>query len=332
MNADVSAILKAVPKTEMHLHIEGALPFALLRKAFEGKHETPPPFWRDDYRFKDFEEFDRELLGMVCPYFNSPERYFEAASSVFANLYEKGVRYAEVSFASGIVQFCGVPGAEIAEAIAKAAPLGMDVKIFFGIHHDGRPQSMEKIFEDSFSWKYLNGADLHGDERAPLEAWTADYWRAMRKSGRHTKAHAGELCGPQFIRRVIEELGVRQIEHGVRAIEDASLVQELVAEKIVLDVCPTSNVKLGVAQSYAAHPLRALINAGVLCTLNSDDPVIFGGDILDEYQVLTDRMGFTLEECFGIVENGWRAAKLDENTKRAALQKVAEIKKSYNLS
>lgn len=327
MNAPcVLNLLKSVPKTEMHLHLEGAIPYGLLQTLGNAQYAKAPESWADDYRFARFSDFDGALLGMVMPWFNSPERYGQAAAAVFAHLKGQNVRYVETSFASGVLQFLGVDGAAVAEAIHKAAPQGMDVRVFLGIHHDGRPPHMERVLDEALGWKYLDGIDLHGEETVPLEPWTGPYWAAARAAGKFTKAHAGEFCGPAFIRQALEVLGVRQIEHGVRAVEDPALVRDLAAMGAVLDVCPTSNVKLQVAADYASHPLRALRAAGVHCTLNSDDPVIFGSDLMGEYAVALTRMGFSVEACLDMAAEGWRAAKIDAAARQVALAEIAGMR------
>lgn len=320
--------IKAMPKAEFHLHLEGALPLPLLAKIDRTFEESTPSSWDKNFRFSDFTHFDQTLLGMAVPFYNSPERYAEASEVIFAKMFADNIKYAEVSFASGIVQFLKISGDEISEAIAKSVPRGMNVKIFMGIHHDGRPQDMEKVFEDSFGWKYLDGVDLHGDENVRLEDWTAQYWHAMRDSKRHTKAHAGELCGADFVERVIDELGVRQLEHGVRASESEHLLNRIASEKIVLDVCPTSNVKLQVCSSYKTHQLRKLREHNVQCTINSDDPLVFGSDLIGEFENLHKEMDFSQAECLNFILQSWQHAKIADEQKAEFIEQAKEISKN----
>jgi adenosine deaminase len=147
-----------------------------------------------------------------------------------------------------------------------------------------------------------------------LEPWTRDLWGRARSAGKATKAHAGEFGGPESVRQVLDELGVRRIEHGVRAIEDPALLVRLRDEGIALDVCPISNVKLRVVESFAAHPLRALLDAGVLCTVSSDDPISFGNSLTDEYVSLATHMGFSRSDLARIALNGFRVALCDSET------------------
>ncbi len=327
MNKKFSDIARDIPKAEFHLHIEGALPLELLAKIDKNFEYEKPRSWRDSFRFKDFSEFDNQLLSIVVPWYNTPERYAEAATTIFAKMSEDNIDYVEISFASGIVQFLKIAGDEIADAIASSAPKSMRVKVFMGVHHDGRPREMERVFEKSFDWKKLDGVDLHGDERVPLEKWTREYWFAMRDSGRHTKAHAGELCGADFVERVVDELGVTQIEHGVRAAESERLMRRLANEKIVLDVCPTSNIKLRVSDSYQTHQMKRLRQFGVLHTLNSDDPLIFGAGLVDEYINLERKIGMSVKECFDVAKRGWLSAKISDSERLEKIKKIEKFEK-----
>ncbi len=327
MNKSFSNIAREIPKAEFHLHLEGALPLELLVKIDKNFENNKPRSWLDSFRFKDFPEFDNYLLSMAVPWYNSPERYAEAASLIFSKMSADNIEYAEVSFASGIVQFLKIAGDEIADAIASSAPKSMRVKVFMGIHHDGRPKDMERVFEKSFDWKKLDGVDLHGNEQTPLEKWTSEYWFAMRDSGRFTKAHAGEFCGTDFVERVVDELGVKQIEHGVRATESERLMYRLAQEKIVLDVCPTSNVKLRVSDSYQAHQIKRLREFGVACTLNSDDPLIFGAGLVDEYVNLEKKIGMSAKDCFDTAKQGWLSAKISDVER---VEKIKKIEKYEN--
>ena len=328
MHTMLESAIREAPKTEFHLHIEGALPLNLLATIDKKFEVSPPSSWDSSFRFSDFTHFDQTLLGMAVPFYNSPERYAQASEVIFSKMYADNIKYAEVSFASGIVQFLKISGDEISDAIAHSVPRGMDVKIFMGIHHDGRPQDMEKVFDDSFGWKYLDGVDLHGDEKVPLESWTAQYWEAMRDSKRFTKAHAGELCGADFVERIIDELGVRQLEHGVRASENSHLMKRIASENIVLDVCPTSNVKLGVCSSYQSHPLRTLKENKVQCTINSDDPLVFGSDLIGEFNKLHTEMNFTPQECIDFICNSWNYAKIDIERKQNFIKETENILKT----
>jgi adenosine deaminase len=322
---DTLAFIRALPKTETHLHLEGALPWDLLRTLDPDRHRTPPSAWRDDYRFPSFARFDEELLRYAFAWFTSPERYYEAAKAVFARHLEQNVRYVECSFASGVLEFGGVDGEAVSEAIHSAVPTGITLRIFMGIHRNGWTDRSRPFLERCLEWKRLDGIDLHGYERIPLEAWTAEFWSQAREAGKHTKAHAGEFSGPESVREVLDTLHVQRIEHGVRSIEDPALVERLARGKIALDLCPISNLKLGVVPSLREHPIRSLIDAGVVCTVSTDDPIIFGNTLTQEYAVLASELGFSKRELAQVALNGFRIALCDPSVVAAEVTQLEGI-------
>lgn len=316
----LDAFIQALPKTETHLHIEGALPLELLQRVRpEFGPASPPAAWAPDFKFKDFPEFDRTILDMALSWYTSPERYHEAAKLVFARHLAQNVRYVETSFASGVIEFLGVDGPGILAALRAAVPAGLEVRFFLGIHHEGVGPKMRPILEDALTWPGLAGIDLHGLESAPLDPWTAEYWAAAKKAGKYAKAHAGEFMGADFVRRVLDELHVDRIEHGVRAVEDPALVAELARRGIGLDVCPISNHKLMPGVTLENHPIRALFDAGVKTTVSTDDPLVFGNTLADEYRALAERRGFSRAELRRLARHGFEVALLDEPTRRRHL-------------
>ncbi|MDX2111937.1 MAG: adenosine deaminase [Verrucomicrobiota bacterium] len=319
-----AAFLANLPKTETHLHIEGALPWHLLHALDAVKFPHPPASWHPEYRFRDFDHFESELLAMAFGWYTSPERYHEAAKLIFARHLAQNVRYVETSFASGVVEFGGLDGHAIVKAIKSAAPAGLTVKVFCGIHHNGYNERTRDFLEDCIHWPELDGLDLHGTESMPLEDWTARLWQKARDAGKFTKAHAGEFCGPEFVRQVIHELGVRRIEHGVRAAEDSALLAEMAALGVACDVCPISNVKLGPTRSLATHQIRLLHDAGVVCTVNTDDPLSFGNTLTEEYLALHREAAFTRNELVALAKNGFKVAMIPDNDRQRVLGELDE--------
>ena len=327
----LKTFLRRLPKTETHLHLEGALPWDLLNTLDPGRFPSPPESWQDHYKFRSFADFERALLEMAFAWFTSPERYHEAALRIFSRLHkDENVQYIETSFASGIIEFLDLDGKAVAEAIKAAAPPGVPVRVFMGIHHDGYTERSRGFIEDCLGWDSLDGLDLHGTETVPLEAWTADLWRRAREAGKQTKAHAGEFAGPEFVRQVVEELGVKRIEHGVRAVESPRLVQELREMGAVLDVCPISNVKLGVVERMADHPIRDLVRDGVICTVSTDDPISFGNTLGEEYTALHQDLGFSIAELGEIAANGFRHAIDGSGDFRRQLDEIRELVEAFS--
>jgi hypothetical protein len=157
----LSDFIQSLPKTETHLHLEGALPLELLQRV-RPEFVRPPASWSPDFKFTDFAHFERELLDMVFSWYISPERYHEAAKIIFGRHVAQNVKYVETSFASGVIEFLGLDGREVLAAIRAAVPAGLEVRIFMGIHHNGAGPNMLPVLEDALGWKELAGVDLHG--------------------------------------------------------------------------------------------------------------------------------------------------------------------------
>lgn len=314
--------IQSLPKTETHLHIEGALPYELLHAWKPDIYPPNPAFHAEDFRYETFLNFDKILLEHALPWFVSAERYHDVAKAVFAKHVAQNVRYVETSFHLPVSGFINVPAREIIAAIRSAVPVGLEVRIFAGMLRTDYTGPLQPVIDDLENWGELAGVDLHGFEPVPTESWTAKVWSRLRASGKVTKAHAGEFDGAHRVREAIEELGVLRIQHGVRAVEDPAVVALAVARGVTFDVCPLSNVKLGVAPSLAAHPLKSLMAAGVRCTISTDDPLVFANTINGEYQALATEAGFTRPELAKLARNGWEVADVPTGTRARMLAEI----------
>ena len=243
----MDAFIQSLPKTETHLHIEGALPYELLHAWKPAAYPLNPSFHALDFRFQTFSRFDEVLLGHALPWFVSAERYHEAAKAIFAKHVAQNVRYVEVSFHLPVSGFIAVPAREIMAAIRTAAPVGLEVRIFAGMLRTDYTGPMKAVIDDLENWDELAGVDLHGHELVPTEPWTSGVWARLRAAGKITKVHAGEFDGAHRVREAIEQLGATRVQHGVRAIEDPEVVALAVSRHVTFDVCPISNVRLLVA-------------------------------------------------------------------------------------
>jgi len=324
-NASLHAFIQALPKTETHLHIEGALPYELLHAWQPEKFPAQPSFRARDYRYPNFPVFDETLLGHALPWFTSAERYHTAAKAIFARHAAENVRYVEISFHLPVTQFIDVPGREIIAAIRSAVPPGLEVRIFAGMLRTDYTGPLSGVIDALANWDELAGVDLHGFEQVPTEAWTAKVWSWLRAAGKITKAHAGEFDGAARVREAIEVLGCKRIQHGVRAIEDPAVVALAAAQGVTFDVCPISNVKLGVFSSLREHPLRRLMQAGVNCTVSTDDPLVFANSISEEYLALATELDFTRDELARIAKNGWAVADVPTATRNETLDRIDRL-------
>ena len=311
-----------LPKTETHLHIEGALPYQLLQQLDSIKFSQPQACWAQEFKWQCFEDFETHLIEHAIQWFTTAERYYEAAKLIFERQLSENVRYIETSFHAGMIQFINVPGPEILAAIRSAIPKGLEVRVFMGMARNSYNEVLAPVLEESLNWEGLAGFDLHGVEYLPLEAWTPNLWQRARAEGFVTKAHAGEFGPAAHVREAIEVLGVRRIQHGVRAIEDETVVQLAIEQDATFDVCPISNVKLDVVDQLQQHPIRKLMECGLRCTVSTDDPFSFGNTIEDEYAALSAGLDFSHNELAQIAKNGFEVALVDQATRA---QWIAEV-------
>jgi len=317
--------IQALPKTETHLHVEGALPYELLTSWKPEEYPPDPAFRREDYRYATFPDFEGILLAHALPWFTNAQRYYEAAKAIFAKHVAQNVRYVETSFHLPVTKFINVPGPEIIAAIRAAVPDGLEVRIFAGMLRSDIVGDLRATIDQLHTWDSLAGVDLHGFEEMPTEPGTAKVWARLRAAGKVTKCHAGEFGGPERVREAIEELGVRRIQHGVRATEDPAVVRLAAERGVTFDVCPISNVRLKVVPAMKDHPIRRLMRAGVRCTVSTDDPLNFANTVNDEYAALASELEFTRAELAEVASNGWAVADVPVTVKQKYLADIAAL-------
>ncbi|ACB76284.1 adenosine deaminase family protein [Opitutus terrae] len=321
----LSDFIQALPKTETHLHVEGALPYELLQAWKPEEYPPNPAFRQPDYRYATFPDFDSILLSHALPWFTNAERYYEASKAIFAKHVAQNVRYVETSFHLAVTKFIRLPGPEIIAAIRAAVPAGLEVRIFTGMLRSDIVGDLRPTIDQLHTWDGLAGVDLHGFEAMRTEPETAAIWARLRAAGKITKCHAGEFGGADRVREAIEQLGVDRIQHGVRAIEDPAVVRLAAERGVTFDMCPISNLRLQVVPSLREHPIRRFMAAGVRCTVSTDDPLNFANTVNDEYHVLASELDFTRAELSQVARNGWAVADVPVAMKRAVSGEIDQL-------
>lgn len=305
----LAAFIDALPKAEAHLHLDGALSWERLRERDPSLPERPF-FWAAEHRYGDFLDFLNVCHHHVAEWLTTPERYADTARTMLADCAAQNVRYVETSMHLPAALNAG----SIREIIAALRSVFtefpvIEARLFVGLSRNCY-DTHHRAIEEALVHADVAGFDLHGIETLPVEPWTSDLFQRARAAGKFTKVHAGEQGPPALVRHAVEALGVNRIEHGVRAVEDPAVVQFLVDRGVTLDVCPISNLKLGVTPSLTAHPIAALHRAGVACTINTDDPFCFGNTLREDYAVLALQCGLNLAELAQLARNGFASALL----------------------
>ena len=337
-NERLEDLIRQLPKAEMHLHLEGAFRWETVREFHpDGKGLPPhPPCLEGDVGFPDFADFVQAFREYVQPGTGTAESVERHTYEVIADLAQQNVKVADIIVGPGFHTRRGLEIEAVLEAIDRgrtAAELVCDIRTTF-IYGLNRHRPLEEALDDFHRSMdaggpkgsgLLVGLELQGDEREPIPREFVDAFSFGRDHGMRLRAHAGEICGPSSVREVIDLLGVSHISHGVRAIEDPALIAEIAAKGICLHTCPTSNVLLRVCDSYATHPLRALFDAGCCVTINSDDPLLFGATIADEYRNALNHLGLSTAELAQTIRNAFGSSSLEEEECRKYLAGIDEL-------
>ena len=315
--------VRALPKAELHLHLEGAVPWAMAR-AHAGELPVRPPWSADDFRFDDFMEF-RGAVQVCMGCLVDAAAYGAVTAAIFRDLQAQNARYVEISFDIVRALDKGLEVAEVVAAMRAAVPPGLVGRVFAAFSQHKPDRTPPPVARAVLEAPGLDGISLHGDERVQSTAHFAEVFAEARSRGLLTKAHAGELMGPASVTTALELLGVRRIEHGVRAVEDDAVVARLAVEGITLDVCPWSNVRLRVVGDLASHPIRRLHAGGVRMTLNTDDPTVFGRTLSDEIVSVIDDLGFSPAEAAAMQSNAFAVAAMPAPARVAVLEEIAAL-------
>jgi len=323
-----------LPKIELHLHLEGAAPPAFVRGLAKEKSIDISGIFdaRGGYAFTDFWHF-LKVYEAATSVLQSPEDYARLTRAVLEECAASGVIYAE-TFVSP--DFCGGRdlGAwreylhaihETAQAVA--AQGGPELRgIVTCIRHFGPEKARETaICAAETIGDFITGFGIAGDEQAgqPKDfRWSFD---CAREAGLRLTAHAGEWGGPQSIRDALADLGVERIGHGVRAIEDLALVDELAERGVVLEVCPGSNIALGVFADWRKHPINELDRRGVKVTVSTDDPPFFHTTMEREFQMLNRAFDWDEGQFARINRTALDAAFCDADTRTRIAKKLEAV-------
>lgn len=321
-----------LPKIELHLHHEGAAPPAFIRQLAHEKRVDLSGIFKPDgsYDFRDFAHF-LSVYEAACEVLKTPEDFRRLTLAILEESAENGVVYSETFLSP---DFCG--GGDLhawrdylnaIQDAADEAERKFDITlrgVVTCVRHFGPEQARRSAHcaaETAGNW--ITGFGMGGNEAIGTQGdfkWSFD---CAREAGLRLTTHAGEFGGPDSVRDAVRDLGVERIGHGVRAIEDFDLVRELVDREITLEVCPGSNVVLGLFPDFVAHPIAKLRDAGVKVTISTDDPPFFHTTMRREYEMLNAAFGWEAGDFAALNEMALNAAFCDDDT-RARVKKRLE--------
>ncbi len=315
--------LESMPKVELHVHIEGSIqPSTVLQLAQKNKIDLPANTLEDLqawYKFRDFEHFV-EVYVAVSKCIRSADDLTLIFREFLAGQKSQNIHHTEATYtACTIEKYCNIPWQEQLEVIEQAVQWGeKELGITLGLILDiVRGDTLERAFE-VLEWvkqgqgRGVIALGLAGVEKLGTRQYEPVFTKA-RELGLHTICHAGETSDSRTIWDVLNLAHSKRIGHGVRCTEDEALMKHLIEQQIPLEVCPTSNVCIGVFPSLAQHPFKKLLDAGVKVTINSDDPPMFSTSLTDEWIQCCDTFDLSLEEVKKVSLNAIDSALIEPN-------------------
>jgi adenosine deaminase len=330
----METLIKRLPKCELHIHIEGSLEpeltFALARRNGIRLPYASIEALRQAYRFRNLQDFlDIYYQGMSV--LITEQDFYELAWAYLQRAHADNVRHVEMFFdpqghtARGIAFATVVNG--LHRAIADAGrELGVEASLIMCFLRHLDEADAEKTLDSALAFRdKIVGVGLDSSEAGhPPSKFRRVFGRA-RNAGLFVTAHAGEEGPPSYVWEALDVLGVGRIDHGNRSLEDEALVGRLARERMALTVCPLSNLRLRVVDDLTHHPLRRMMDKGLVVTVNSDDPAYFGGYVNENYCAVADALRLTRDEIATIVRNGIQASLMTASAKAAALAEIDRV-------
>jgi adenosine deaminase len=314
-----------LPKAELHLHVEGTLEPEL---AFElaARNGVKLPYadtdeLREAYRFQDLQSF-LDLYYELMAVLRTEQDFEDLANAYLARAAAQGVRHAEIFFdpqahlSRGVEMGTAVEG--LWRALGRSEEIhGISTRLILCFLRDESAESAMETLQAARPYlDRITGVGLDSAEVGHPPVKFREVYEAAAALGLRRVAHAGEEGPPLYITEALDVLGVERVDHGLRCMEDPELVARLVRERIPLTLCPLSNVRLRTVDTLADHPLPAMLDAGLLCTVNSDDPAYFGGYAGDNFDAVQRTLGLTEERLRELARNSFLAAFLDDDEER----------------
>ena len=332
------ALLRAMPKAELHMHIEGSLEpeliFALARRNGVALPYADVEALRRAYVFSNLQSF-LDVYHAGTTVLRTEQDFFDMAHAYFVRAHADHVVHAEIFFDTQTHTGHGVDSAVVINGLHRAceaarAEFGISASLIFCfLRHLSEREAFEALeqalpLRDKFVGLGLASSELGH----PPEKFARVFARG-RELGLRVVAHAGEEGPPAYIWSALDVLKAERIDHGVQAMQDPALMRRLAAERIPLTVCPLSNLKLCVFPRLADHNLGRLLEAGIVATVNSDDPAYFGGYINENFTQTFAALGLGAEQAWRLAANSFEASFIDAGTRQRHLDRLAECFETF---
>ena len=329
--SDLKAYLRALPKAELHLHIEGSLEPEMVF-ALAQKHGVTLPYATVDalraaYDFSDLQSF-LEIYYAGANVLRDEDDFHAMTAAYLRRAHADGVVHAEIFFDPQTHTDRGIDIGVVFRGISRALQdaerdFGMSSRLILCfLRHLSEEAAMQTLDAALPYQQHFVAVGLDSSEKGHPPSKFARVFERARAAGLLTVAHAGEEGPPAYIREALDLLKVSRIDHGVRCSEDPALVAELAASRMPLTVCPLSNVRLKVYNDMRQHNIGQLLQQGLCVTVNSDDPAYFGGYVLDNYVAIAEALDLSKAQLAQLARNSFEASFLDAANKQKWLAKI----------
>jgi aminodeoxyfutalosine deaminase len=333
MNTEPSAFIRALPKAELHLHLEGSIgPDELAELiALHGGGPIDRERLARLYQHENFIAF-LDAFKRVTHWLRTPEDYELIAYRLMQKLQAENVLHAEVYVSVGVILFRERDFDAIFEGLERGRARGERdfgvslLWIFDATRHFGL-EAAEMVFDKARRRRDRNviGIGIGGDESRAAPELFRELYARTKDHGLRLTAHAGESCGPESIRNALEVLHAERIGHGLTAHQDRELMAQLAQSQVPIEICLSSNLRTRCCAAAEEHPLKTYYDRGMMVTLNTDDPAMFETSLCREYQLAQETFGFSDEQLREMAMNSFRASFLPEEKKREYLLKFSSV-------
>jgi adenosine deaminase len=334
----IEDFINGIPKAELHVHIEGTFEPELMfeiakRNNARIKYKSVEEI-REAYKFNNLQDFlDIYYKGAVI--LTEEEDFYDLTMAYLRKAVSQNVLHSEIFFDPQTHTGRGIKFSTVIDGIHKAlkdasANLGISTKLIICFLRDLDESAAMKTLEEALAYREriiavgLDSAEIGNPPSKFQEVFTR-----AREAGFLTVAHGGEEGPANYVREALELLKVSRIDHGNHCLDDDKLTEELIRRKIPLTVCPLSNLRLKVVDRMEEHPLRRMMERGLLVTVNSDDPAYFGGYINENYLAITKALNLTEDDIYKLAKNSFEASFLEESIKDTMHARVREYKKMH---
>jgi adenosine deaminase len=325
---DADDLIQRLPKSELHIHVEGSLEpellFSLARRNGVQLAHASVEALRRAYRFTRLQDFlDLYYQGMSV--LQTEQDFYDLATAYLERARGENIRHVEMFFDPQAHTARGIPFATVIDGLHRAISdtatrHGTEARLILCFLRHLEADDAERTLDAALAHreKFI-GVGLDSSELGHPPSKFERVFRRAREAGLFLVAHAGEEGPPKYVWEALDELGVDRIDHGNRAIEDPALMTRLARDRIALTLCPLSNLRLRVVADLADHPLKRMLDAGLVVTVNSDDPAYFGGCLCDNFRAIRAALDLDRTTIATIARNGWTASFLPDAAKQSAL-------------